>query len=113
VIAVLYGAVLVIGVTASPVSWTARLLNLGPLRALGKYSYGIYVYHPLLIVFTGWLFKKLSTISLIGEAPVAPVLACKIAVIAGSTFGIAWLSWHLYEKRFLVLKRYFEYDRAV
>jgi peptidoglycan/LPS O-acetylase OafA/YrhL len=106
--AVFYAAVLVIGVTASSGSWADRLLTLAPLRSLGTYSYGIYVYHPPLIHAVGWLFKRV---------PPAPELAgalfvLKLGLILGATFAAAWLSWHLYEKRFLILKRYFEYDQA-
>jgi peptidoglycan/LPS O-acetylase OafA/YrhL len=107
-IAVFYSAVLVIGVTASPGSWAGWLLTLGPLRSLGRYSFGIYVYHPPLIHAVAWLFNNVSP----APAMAGPVFALKLAMIFGATFATAWLSWHLYEKRFLTLKRYFEYDRA-
>jgi len=111
-IAVFYGAVLVIGVTASRSSPAGWLLNRGPLRSLGKYSFGIYVYHPFWICAAGGLFEKASRALALSEAYTAPVFALKLALIFGASFATAWLSWHLYEKRFLVLKCYFEYDRA-
>jgi len=111
-IAVFYGAVLVIGVTASRSSPAGWLLNLSPLRSLGKYSFGIYVYHPFWICAVGWLFERVSHALTLSEAYAAPVFTLKFSSIFGASFATAWLSWHLYEKRFLVLKSYFEYDRA-
>ena len=110
-IGVFYAALLVIGVSAHPGSLAGRLLNLGPLRSLGKYSYGIYVYHPPIIIGTAHLFERAAWSSPALEAFGAWFLALKIGLIFAASFAAAWLSWHLYEKRFLTLKRYFEYKR--
>ena len=47
--ALLYGALLVIAVAARPESPIGRFFHARPLRGLGKYSYGLYVYHPFMI----------------------------------------------------------------
>ena len=40
---------------APPKSWTDRLLSIRFLNRLGKYSYGIYIYHPPMIHVIGWI----------------------------------------------------------
>ena len=108
-IATFYGAILVIGVTGSPRSWAVWMMTLGPLRSLGKYSYGIYVFHPPVIQAFRALFKNPNTASAIGGMYSAPILALKWALIFGASYALAYVSWHLYEKHFLVMKRHFEY----
>ncbi len=61
---------------------------------LGKYTYGLYVYSGFIIVF----FNKLLS-------PGSRILIILIALIA--LFLVAFLSYHLYEKHFLKLKKYF------
>jgi peptidoglycan/LPS O-acetylase OafA/YrhL len=112
-IAVFYAAIMVIGITASAGSWAGRLVTLSPLRSLGKYSYGIYVFHPPLIeALRSWLRSPVAA-QAIGGMHGGPLLALKLTLIFGASYALAYLSWHLYEKHFLVLKRHFEYDRAV
>lgn len=109
-IATLYGAVLVLGVTAPRTSRIGRFFNHGALRNLGKYSFGLYVYHPPLIQGVHWIFRAAPGAAPLTEAHPAMALAVKVVMIAAGSYGLAWLSWHLYEKRFLALKRYFEYS---
>jgi peptidoglycan/LPS O-acetylase OafA/YrhL len=83
-----------------------RLLNGGLPRALGKYSYAIYLCHiPVrdLLTAAGWHpgFSP-TTVGL----RIVEQLAYYTAVTAAA-FALAWLSWHLYEKHFLDLKRFF------
>jgi peptidoglycan/LPS O-acetylase OafA/YrhL len=85
---------LIAAAVANPLGWLCRLVSISPLRWLGKYSYALYVLHPLVfglpIVVRGWS----SRFQFVPEI-VASLLA-------------AWLSYHLYEKHFLKLKRFFE-----
>lgn len=76
------------------------ILNWRPFRYVGKISYGIYVYHPLvppILVFLigqiGWKFK-LSNWSIFWLAPLL-------------TFFIASASWYLLEKPINNLKQHF------
>jgi peptidoglycan/LPS O-acetylase OafA/YrhL len=81
--------------------------ELAPLRFFGKYSYGIYVLHALFMPFLLHYFR----------AEIFAVTHSKLLAVAGAGFmtmaiGIAaaWVSYHLYEKKFLRLKRYFDYN---
>ncbi|NIP90809.1 MAG: hypothetical protein GWO21_18485, partial [Gammaproteobacteria bacterium] len=76
------------------------------LRSYGKYSYAIYIFHWSLsellfakVVPLNWLEQQLGSLN--------GALGARLVVVAIVTYGIAWLSWHVYEKRFLRLKRYF------
>jgi peptidoglycan/LPS O-acetylase OafA/YrhL len=78
----------------------ARLLSVAPLRRVGTYSYGMYVFHAPLHLFVG--------LPLLARfAPRAGLAAGLVYLIAatGVTFAVAALSYHLYERRFLALKQ--------
>jgi peptidoglycan/LPS O-acetylase OafA/YrhL len=111
-IALFHAAFLVLGITAGSETRLGRVLSSSMLRSLGKYSFGIYVYHPPLIGAIGYLFEKVGWNAPLSGAGVGLVLTLKIAMILAASVGAAWLSWNLYEKRFLALKRYFEYGPA-
>jgi peptidoglycan/LPS O-acetylase OafA/YrhL len=92
--------------TALRQGWTKSFFQNGILRFFGKYSYGIYVFHysitgllqrPLRSFFTSHFHSK--ALSVILQAGIAGVVSVLVAL----------LSYHLYEKHFLRLKRYFAY----
>jgi len=103
----LFGSVVALAVASPATSGIVRFFNLGPLRTFGKFSYGLYVFHAALLPFTLWM------------APIGQLTAwthsraMATCVIAALGFIISWaaafLSWHLYEKRFIALKKFFEY----
>ena len=77
-----------------------------PLPFFGKYSYTMYVVHlPLVIAMNRFGFG----ISSLPRAANSDVPAAMVfTIIAGATTVlIAYLSWNVYEKRFLKLKRFF------
>ena len=78
-----------------------------PLRAVGKYSYGLYILH--LVLLPGITLLLLQPLRSVFHGVVMARLAVGIAVFAIS-FLAAYLSFHLYEKQFLRLKRFFDYD---
>lgn len=81
-------------------STTAAIMNISPLRWLGKYSYGIYILHPMVD------FLLAPHIESHVHGKIALHLALFGATLAG-TFPLAWVSYNLYERRFLGLKKYF------
>jgi peptidoglycan/LPS O-acetylase OafA/YrhL len=74
----------------------SRCVDLPPLRFLGKYSYGLYVWHFLLYHALDRLFP-LTTFGILGRFAGCVLASC----------AIAWCSWHLLERHFLKLKRFF------
>jgi len=75
-------------------------------RWFGKYSYAIYMFHwPITQAYTAIVAKRIPI-----ESPYLSALGC-FAFVTLVSSGIAYLSWHLFEKRVLALKRFFEYER--
>jgi len=82
-----------------------RTFDSGWLKALGTYSYAIYLFHyPLLNVFRYVI--PLREVPAVWGTKIPAQILFTVAVTVAS-FAVAWLSWHLYEKHFLKLKRYF------
>ncbi len=78
-----------------------RALSIAPLRSAGKYSYAMYVWHLPIVRLAGP--RTLAAVKPLGFAyPIAYTI-----VIVMLSFGAAWISYHLFEKHFLRLKRYF------
>jgi peptidoglycan/LPS O-acetylase OafA/YrhL len=81
-----------------------RFLRLAPLRSMGRYSYGIYVYHVAVFYAVRLAFVRYIHV----EHPQIwrPILG------VGFSCLIAYASFHLVESRFLLLKRYFRAQRT-
>jgi len=91
-----------LGKYAGRENWLSRALSIAPLRSAGKYSYGMYVLH--------FPITKLLGARLLGGAATthsATIAVLYAAAVTLATYPCAWLSYHLYEKHFLRLKRYF------
>ena len=72
------------------------------LKRMGKYSYGMYVLHATIIqLFLIFLLKYFSKESLFVYEIIYPVLSVALVVL------VSGLSYELYEKRFLKLKKSF------
>ncbi|MBS0187761.1 MAG: acyltransferase, partial [Planctomycetes bacterium] len=116
VIGLLFGAILVRAVHASQRelarpevtrSALVRMFESRLLRLFGKYSYAMYLFHlPIRAVPRDLLFGK--ALPSVGGLQLPAQLTFAAGCIA-ATFVAAWLSWNLYEKHWLALKRYFEY----
>jgi peptidoglycan/LPS O-acetylase OafA/YrhL len=102
-------------VLASPIRENAGLIGrvlLNPvLRTFGKYSYGAYVLHIFLMGAMARFVLRPGSGSIFGSGPLALLAVLTIGVTL--TQAIAWLSWHVYERPFLRLKKYFEYQSRI
>jgi peptidoglycan/LPS O-acetylase OafA/YrhL len=108
-LAILYG-ILVIFAAFAPrgprAMWGTRALEHPVLVFFGKYSYGMYVLHAAVYLLmdpwiAGWAFMQ----DWDGYLRNAVSLLVKLAVLVPA----AMISWHLFEKQFLKLKRLFPY----
>ena len=107
--ALLFGAILVLSLVAPPSGPLARTTASPFLRFFGRYSYALYVFHPLLLWFKP-VFSLAFIPTLFGS--LLPAYAVWLALSIGATVGLALLSWHLVEKQFLKMKKYFPYQSA-
>ena len=97
----MFGGLLVISLTWQP---AVAVMSSGLLRWFGKYSYGMYVWHPVVIIIllhTPWA-RGLRTGALWVD------IVGGVAVSLAGVFAVSVLSWHLWEKQFLKMKRHFE-----
>ncbi len=95
-----FGALLALVVYVPADTLWGRFWAAAPLRFFGKYSFGLYVFHHLLLPFTLVLFP-----------PAQLGVAGHVILSAGLALLLALISWHGYEKHFLGLKRLFPYRR--
>jgi peptidoglycan/LPS O-acetylase OafA/YrhL len=78
-----------------------RFFSHSALRWFGKYSYALYVLHvPIAVLLLRSDISWVSSDSLIAQLEL-------FTVYFGGSILAAFLSWHLYEKHFLKLKKYF------
>lgn len=77
------------------------------LRSVGKYSYGLYVLHLILLPGMTLLLLRPLRVALHGKLLARLAIGLLTFVVSGLA---AVLSFHLYEKRFLRMKRFFDYD---
>jgi len=107
VIVFFFGLFVLRALRSLPGEATHRILRSGFLVAFGKYSYGIYVIHGILRpALAGWF--PLDRVPAKWGLPII-LHGFYYLYAVGVSFGLAYLSYHLFEKRFLSLKRHFEY----
>lgn len=93
------GFALIVVAAVPPHRLPARVLSLAPLRRIGLYSYGMYVFHAPLHVYVG--LPILEQINPTYGTAAGVIYALVLGLV---TFGLAMLSYHLFEVRFLRLK---------
>jgi peptidoglycan/LPS O-acetylase OafA/YrhL len=85
-----------------------RAFGWRPLRVLGKYSYGIYVFHQPVAALIERAGIEIGALPRVFGSHVPAGVAVLVAG-GGLTFLVAFASWNLYEARLIKLKAYFEY----
>lgn len=100
---VLFTAVLLQALVAPVSSMIGRFFRSRAMMALGTYSYGLYVYHH----FLSYYFTRHGTEFALASAVGSHTAAVAIQALAGmaASMAVAWLSYELFEKYFLQLKR--------
>ena len=94
-------ALVILAIVTGGAGWWRTMLESAPLRSAGKYSYGMYVLHPL--IDTLWQPTLLAACRWTGAW--LPVVY--MGLTAAMSFGAAFLSYHLLEKHFLRMKQLF------
>jgi peptidoglycan/LPS O-acetylase OafA/YrhL len=85
--------------------WLARALRMAPLRTLGKYSYGMYLFHWPLHELLG--LRVLESLGIQRSGSVVQTLVY-VGACGSVALLLAMLSYHVFESRFLRLKGLFE-----
>ncbi len=80
------------------------------LTFFGRYSYGLYVLHFQIMQWLSHLVRDHSVLHTVWGSNLPAALGFTIFGVAISV-AVAWLSWNLYEKHFLKLKRFVPYGR--
>jgi peptidoglycan/LPS O-acetylase OafA/YrhL len=99
-LALFFGGLLVESISGS---WFSSFMRLPWLRALGKYSYGIYLFHLYIMIQCRIVLARLAP-GAVGNWMLEPFFFALVAVV---TFACASVSYHLFEEQFLKLKRLF------
>lgn len=108
-VAIVAAACLVMAMQADSTTRIGRAMSVGALPALGRYSYALYLFHvPIRDVIRNSGIGS-------GQAGIVagsrfPLQVAIIAAGIGVTYVVALVSWNLFEKHFLELKRYFPYE---
>jgi peptidoglycan/LPS O-acetylase OafA/YrhL len=102
-----FASVLILSVVTSPTKLMQRFFSHAALQVFGKYSYALYMFHvPLLPVF-----RKLFPINDLSILFHSYFLGLTFHILLSTILSllVALLSWHLYEKHFLKLKKFFSH----
>ena len=105
-LALFFGCCIVLVAAQNGPAWAKALLRARWLTTLGKYSYGLYVFHGILA--SG--FARYSTIEYFQRLAGSHTLAILLQALFGTALSIliAVISYEAFEKHFLKLKKRFE-----
>ena len=109
-ILLLLACLLVWALIAPERSSTSRFFRSRAMVFLGTYSYGLYVYHHFISYYLATNRTDLELGNWLGSHLAAVALQAALGMSA--SLGLAYLSYELFEKRFLRMKRLFETRKA-
>jgi peptidoglycan/LPS O-acetylase OafA/YrhL len=110
VVALLFGATLIMAVESPASALISRVLQQRLLLVFGRYSYALYLFHlPITLMIWRYLYSPHRYLA--DLATTVPGQLLFYGLVLSLPLACAWLSWHGYEKRFLSLKRYFRYGQ--
>jgi peptidoglycan/LPS O-acetylase OafA/YrhL len=91
-------------------SRTQLILTNDWLVRFGRYSYGMYVFHVFILSLTSAVLSRLAPSLAAVPGFIGKLLLA--VIVLPVTFLFACVSYHLFEKRFLCFKKYFNYARS-
>jgi peptidoglycan/LPS O-acetylase OafA/YrhL len=100
-LALLFGSLVAAAAFKQPLTF----FRLPPMTWLGRHSYGIYAYHIPTYWGVAFLFVRHFHRDVASLSPISTLLYC--AALFTITFGIAWLSYRLFEQPILSFKNQF------
>jgi peptidoglycan/LPS O-acetylase OafA/YrhL len=110
-LALLGAAALVSAVGAPANSLRAWIWNQPVLRFFGRYSYGLYVWHPITIaLFRDRVLQPERLPLVFGSHVPGYLIFTALAMVA--SVGVALISWHAIEQPFLSMKRLVPYRQT-
>jgi peptidoglycan/LPS O-acetylase OafA/YrhL len=92
-------------VVAPKLSATSRFFRSRFMIFLGTYSYGLYVYHHFISYYLTTHRTEFELARFLGSHGAAVALQAMLGAVA--SLALAYVSYELFEKRFLNLKRLF------
>jgi peptidoglycan/LPS O-acetylase OafA/YrhL len=110
-ILMLLACLLIWAVIAPERSAISRFFRCRPMVFLGTYSYGLYVYHHFISYYLSSNRTELELARWLGSHGAAVALQATLGALA--SLAVAYLSYELFEKRFLRLKRLFQNDKQL
>jgi peptidoglycan/LPS O-acetylase OafA/YrhL len=108
-ILMLLACLLVWALVAPERSTTSRFFHSRSMVFLGTYSYGLYVYHHFISYYLTINRTELELARWFGSHGAAVALQATMGTLA--SLAVAYLSYELFEKRFLGLKQLFKTDK--
>jgi len=108
-VAVFSAGLLIVALESGEDSVASRMLQSSWLRFLGRYSYGLYVFHHLLVFQLTDHVLNVARLPRWAGSQLPGQLLYVVAATAASV-AMALVSWHCWEQPFLRLKRRFPYS---